>query len=352
MSYLHKQSILFVGSQYLGHKPDDGETMKNQVLSNAFERLGLIVYRIDVRNRWQRLFYLIKYLLCLIFIRDAKLIFSASSFVTYPMLKIAKSLGWNGRSIYYWVIGGNYANYVEEGRIPPDLYLDLRQIIVEGKPMKMKLERLGYNNVMILPNFKDIDYIPDKPLGVSSKIKFVFLSRVMPQKGVDYILDAAKKLTDEGCTNFSVDIYGRIDPGYEKDFLWKIKQHRNVFYKGFLNLEHHSGYDTLASYDIMLFPTYWEGEGFPGIIIDAFIAGLPIIATDWNLNRSLIKNEENGLVIPVHDVPALASSMRNIIDGSVDIKRLSDNCKKSASLYDANMIVNKELLASLGIVNS
>ena len=30
----------------------------------------------------------------------------------------------------------------------------------------------------------------------------------------------------------------------------------------------------------MLFPTYWHGEGFPGIVIDAFVAGLLVVATD------------------------------------------------------------------------
>lgn len=348
---MNTHKIIFVGSQYLGHKPDDGETMKNQVLANAFETLGLNVYKIDVRNRWQRIFYLMKYLFCLIFMRNAKLIFSASSFVTYPLLRIAKKLGWNGNNIYYWVIGGNYANYVEEGRISSASYLDLKKIIVEGEAMMTKLCNMGYSNVMVLPNIKDINYIPVKSSKKSDEKRFVFLSRVMPQKGVDYIIEASQKLNARGCTKFCVDIYGRVDPAYEQDFENKLKSIENVRYKGFLNLETSTGYDTLASYDVMLFPTYWEGEGFPGIIIDAFIAGLPIIATDWNLNKSLIKNELNGLVIPVHDVEALASSMRDVINEHIDIEMLATNSRKSASLYDAKNVISRNLLIEFGILD-
>lgn len=346
---MKSRKVIFVGSQYLGHKPDDGETMKNLVLSKAFERLGLRVIRIDVRNRWQRPLYLAKYVLSLLFVRKAKLVFSASSFVTYTLLKIAKELGWKGSDIYYWVIGGNYANYVEEGRISSKLYLDLHKIIVEGESMKSKLDSMGYSNVQVLPNIKDIDYVPQKTENNSRDKRFVFLSRVMPQKGVDYIIEASSKLKAAGVDDFLVDIYGRVDPGYEKDFYEKIQHIDNVKYRGFLNLDSKEGYDTLASYDIMLFPTYWEGEGFPGIIIDAFVAGLPIIATDWNLNKSLIHDGYNGLIIPVHEVDALASAMKAVINDEVNISELSANSRKSSSLYDAKNVISTELLNNIGI---
>ena len=58
-----------------------------------------------------------------------------------------------------------------------------------------------------------------------------------------------------------------------------------------------------------MFPTTWKGEGFPGVIIDAYAAGLPVIATDWNLNKEIICEGENGFIIPPNDVQALAKKM-------------------------------------------
>mgnify|MGYP002239410386 CR=1 FL=1 len=65
-------------------------------------------------------------------------------------------------------------------------------------------------------------------------------------------------------------------------------------------MKEETGYRTLCRYDIMLFPTYWYGEGFPGIVMDAYIAGLPLIASDWNINTEVI-TEKTGIIIPPKD---------------------------------------------------
>ena len=173
----------------------------------------------------------------------------------------------------------------------------------------------------------------------------------MPQKGVNYIIDAAHSLVESGINDFIVDIYGRIDPSYETELHSKIKEDKNVEYKGFLMLNEKNGYDTLASYDVMLFPTYWHGEGFPGIIIDAFVAGLPVIASNWNLNTSLIKDNSNGVIIPVHDVSALAEAMKNVISGKTNINLMSKNAQKEAMRYDVNNVITNDLLRDLEIIN-
>ena len=46
----------------------------------------------------------------------------------------------------------------------------------------------------------------------------------------------------------------------------------------------------LKKYFALLFPTYFHGEGFAGCLIDAFFAGIPVIATDWLYNKDIINN--------------------------------------------------------------
>ena len=70
----------------------------------------------------------------------------------------------------------------------------------------------------------------------------------------------------------------------------------------------------LAKYDAMLFPTYWHGEGFPGIIIDAFVSGLPVIATDWSLNADIIEDGKTGVILKENTVEALAEAMDAMIN--------------------------------------
>ena len=346
-----KTRVIFIGSQNLGGLLDDGETMKNHMLSTAIEKHVDIVTRIDVRNRPKRYYYLLKLLLNLLFFRDSKIVMSSSPMVADSLLKVMKMLKWIGNNIYYWVIGGTFGKLIQEGKVEKTKYLDLHKIIVEGVSMKAQLEEAGFQNSMVLPNMKTIDYLPVLKEKNKKPIKFVFLSRVMPQKGVNYIIDAAHSLVESGINDFIVDIYGRIDPSYETELHSKIKEDKNVEYKGFLMLNEKNGYDTLASYDVMLFPTYWHGEGFPGIIIDAFVAGLPVIASNWNLNTSLIKDNSNGVIIPVHDVSALAEAMKNVISGKTNINLMSKNAQKEAMRYDVNNVITNDLLRDLEIIN-
>lgn len=111
-----------------------------------------------------------------------------------------------------------------------------------------------------------------------------------------------------------------------------------------------AGYDTLASYNVMLFPTFWPGEGFPGIVVDAFIAGIPIVATDWNLNSSLIDNGNTGIIIPPHDVDSLTSTMESIINGEIDIQQMGLNAQKEAKKYDVVNQIDKKYLKTLGLI--
>ena len=47
-----KMKVVFVGSLYLAHQPDDGETMKNAILLRTLEKYSIDIIKIDLRNRW------------------------------------------------------------------------------------------------------------------------------------------------------------------------------------------------------------------------------------------------------------------------------------------------------------
>lgn len=345
-----KKRVILVGSQNLGGEPDDGETMKNHLIGLQLEKLGLTVSRIDLRHRPARCLYLVKYLYELAFHRNARIVMSASSFVASRMLQVARKMGWKGRDIVYWVVGGSFGELVDSKRLNAEDYKDLSCILVQGRSMVKVLNANGLNNVRYLPNSKPIKYLPAKTFAASNPVRFVFLSRVMPEKGVDYIIEAVRMLRDKGVENFQVDLYGKIDAAYRDKISAETKLLSNLAYKGFLKLDTAAGYDTLATYDMMLFPTYWHGEGFPGVILDAFIAGLPVIATEWNLNVDLIQDGYNGLIIPVHDARALADAMKKVIVGQVDLKIMSERVQRDALQYDVDNVITLDLLRAINIL--
>jgi len=97
-------------------------------------------------------------------------------------------------------------------------------------------------------------------------------------------------------------------------------------------------YVLLADYHVMLFPTYWKGEGFPGVIIDAFVAGLPVIASDWNMNRDIVLEDRTGVLISINDSEALAKSMKQVIEEKERWAIMAENSIKEAEAFHLDAI--------------
>ena len=155
--------------------------------------------------------------------------------------------------------------------------------------MVQELNELGLYNAVYVPNSKPIFSIRRQKRDNRDFVKFIFLSRIHPDKGIREIIEACRILNKRNYQcNYCVDFYGAIENDLKNDFLSQISIFDNLQYMGILNLTDIKGYQQLSNYDVMLFPTYWDGEGFPGVVIDAYISGLPVIATEWNLNREVI----------------------------------------------------------------
>ena len=350
---MKKKEAIIIGWINSGKLADCGETMKNQLLIQKLESFGVRCHQVDFKNWRKHPWVFLQLALLMLFHRRYVLVFSTSTVNVYSMMKLMKKLRWKQPSIH-WVIGGNLGNQVNNGMYAANVidYIDLT--IVESPIMKEQLAQSGVKKVKVLPNFKPIPYYPniDNRLATLNNrpLKFVFLSRIMCEKGCDYILESAKILNDEGLENkYSIDFYGKVADSFEKVFTQKISKLPNVQYSGFLNLRDNAGYDKLAEYDVMLFPTYWNGEGFAGIFIDAFICGLPLIATDWAHNRQFMQDGETAMFIPVHDVVALKECMKKCIEQKYNLAEMARNCQKNAALYDIDNVLTSQTMKEMGL---
>ena len=338
--------IIFIGPL----ENDGGSGIKNQNIVRHLSR-SIDVYPIDT-SVWKqnRMMLLVRLFWTFLFHRQNRYIVSTSyksAYRIFLMLNILGSLG----NVFYWVIGGNLAENIVRDHLSKALYQKLHCIIVEGQSMKNNLARIGILNVKHCPNFKQIDFIPKSSPREDRCVRFLFLSRIHPEKGCNLIFDAVRRLNSEGLEeSFIVDFYGGIFPDYERNFKESLERANNVAYKGFVDLMDFQNYKILSSYTAMLFPTYWKTEGFPGIIIDAFIAGVPVIASDWNMNSELIVDGQNGFLIPPSDSQALYQVMKSIILGKVDICKLKQNCQRQALRYDINEVLSEQNLREIGII--
>lgn len=161
---------------------------------------------------------------------------------------------------------------------------------------------------------------------------------MIEEKGIYDILDAVTKLNGKfGTEKLLVDFYGPIDGINLSKFNSLAPD--NCKYKGYLDLSisDDDNYKVLSSYQVMLFPTKWYGEGFPGIFLDAFICGLPVICSDINMNSELIVNEKNGLILENWN---LDEPMQKLINDSDLVLKLSIKSYKSFKNFNIDIVQN------------
>lgn len=103
-----------------------------------------------------------------------------------------------------------------------------------------------------------------------------------------------------------------------------IEQH--VFFTGAV----HEAARLLKAFDVFVLPS--ESEAFGYVLLEAGIAHVPVVATDVGGIPDIITNNETGLLVPVHDTPALTRALQTLV---TDTKM----CEK---LADANVVVANE----------
>lgn len=155
-----------------------------------------------------------------------------------------------------------------------------------------------------------------------SSTTILFVGVIQESKGIFVLLDACKKLASNGL-NFNVEIMGKFQcPEIKQQCFELIATAKLQPYVTFLGVQ--KGEEKWQSFeraDILAFPSYFESEAMPRAILEAMHCGLPVVATNWRGIPSLIRHEQNGLLIPTRDADALAQALAQLIKEPA--KRLS-----------------------------
>lgn len=344
-----KKSLLFLGALDYPNVPKAGDAVKNRYLLDFFKReLGTVEY-VDTQ-RWKRnpliLARVMRYLL---FHRYDNVVISTSNVSAYRLVRLTVSLHLKSR-IYYFMIGGYTPVKIRDGVYRAEPFRKLERIVVEADKVSELYHEVGLDNTYRLYNFKPVLFVPDLSVPHEGPLRFVFLSRLTRLKGIFHILQSAGDLNAAGLAGrFSVDFYGRIDSDIEEEFLAGVSRLPNVSYKGFLNMGEADGYRVLSGYDAMLLPTMHETEGFPGAVADAAIAGLPVIASDWQYAQEIIGDGVCGMLFATGDNAALTERMRAVIINRSLLEPLRRNALERSSLYDMDKVLDRHLIEELGM---
>ena len=328
--------LLFIGAINQNHSPNGGEEYKNQLFIEKLESSSKLEPIIIDTYQWKKKPFLIVNLFYYLFFKNVNsIVISASSASTYLLLKILNKLKPSIlRKIHYFVIGGYFPEGIKTKRYNWKVYQHLKSIVVEGQVLRNQLvESSELKNLFVVPNFKIFDFAFKPNIKNGSKFKFIYLGRISMAKGIVEIIEAVEILKKNE-HDFEVDFYGPVED--EINF----PQDLPLIYKGYLNImdEPLDSFNLLSEYSCMLFPSFWQGEGFPGVIIDAYIAGLPVIASDWNMNSELIEEGETGFLVPVQNAKILADKMLEIIKNPELVMKMRMNSLAKAKDYHIDSV--------------
>lgn len=142
---------------------------------------------------------------------------------------------------------------------------------------------------------------------VSGTLKLGYVGSISRQKGLHVLIEAMNRLPAESVT---LDIYGdlAVFPAYAVE-LRALARHPGIHFNGLLARERL--WAVLGNLDALVMPTLWY-EASPATIREAFVAGLPVIASDLGAPGSVIRHEVDGLLFPAGDVAALGATLARL----------------------------------------
>lgn len=241
--------------------------------------------------------------------------------------------------LVYNVIGGWLANYIEKYTYLKPILKRFDQIWVETTVMKRALEEKGFNNLTIVPNFKNLSILKKEELNmnISSPIRLCIFSRIMEMKGIDDAVNSVIETTDSESNGFSLDIYGQIDPTYTEHFSELQKTFpSNIRYCGCVDATKST--EVLRDYDALLFPTKFPTEGLPGTLIDAYSAGLPVISAKWQSFTDFVDDGKTGIGYTQCNYQELVNTLRKIKENPSLLTDMKENCLEKAKEYSAETV--------------
>ena len=203
-----------------------------------------------------------------------------------------------------------------------DLYL------AETKKLVQLAIKRGISHVKWYPTSRPMSENSELlPLTNRSCRRFVFVGQVRQCKGIREIVEAGERFADD----INIDIYGPVFGDIETELFDNCKR---VKYRGVLAAE--NVISVLNDYDVLLLPTMAKSEGYPGVVFEAYSAGLPVITTRCGGIPEIV-DETSGVFVEPGNAEMLFAAMKTIVDQDDLFERLRYGVIARRSEFDSSI---------------
>lgn len=200
----------------------------------------------------------------------------------------------------------------------------------------LQKQKIARNKLKLIPGsgvnldrFKLLDYPKE-----SEPIEFLFISRIMKEKGIDQYLETAEYIKNK-YPNTKFHILGFCEQEYNEKL--NEFQNKNI-------IEYHGRQDNITPFmqkaSCIIHPTYYP-EGMSNVLLEACASGRPIITTNRAGCREIVDNGINGYVIKEKDSKDLIEKVEKFINLSNEEKKQMGLAgrRKVEKEFDRNTVV-------------
>lgn len=122
-------------------------------------------------------------------------------------------------------------------------------------------------------------------------------------------------------------ILGKIFSSKEEQAIIKASEEGILYYEGVQTGE--AKKKMFASSSVFLFPTFFESESFPTVILEAFSASLPVITTNWRGIPDQVTNGIDGYLCELHDTGTMANHIIALATDPSLYRQLASNARSN-----------------------
>jgi glycosyltransferase involved in cell wall biosynthesis len=219
------------------------------------------------------------------------------------------------------------------------------RIVVNADAIRTWLVNQGYkpDNITVIRNGLDTTRYPGKSDGRKLRLELrlppraplvVMVSRLNPQKGVEYFIKAAARVRQSCPEAYFLVVGGEYirtgdthKPGNE----YRKTLQELASYLGISDHVRFTGMrsdipEILSSASVSVLPSF--SEGISNTVLESMAAGAPVVATNVGGMHELIESGRHGLLIPPKDMPALADAICAILKNTSLAARFSEQARK------------------------
>ncbi len=198
------------------------------------------------------------------------------------------------------------------------------------------------SHVCLLPGSGvNLQAYPELPYSPGDVVHFLFVARLLKEKGIELYLSAAKRVA-QNHPNVMFHICGGCD---DPKYYERVKEAENAGY-----LQYHGEQKDMRPYFQMahcvVHPSYYP-EGMSNVLLEAAASGRPVIATDRSGCRETVDAGKSGYLIPIKDEEALVAALEDFLGLTWEEREALGHAGriKMEHEFDRQMVVQKYMVA-------